>query len=379
VRVTVMALCVVTALLNGPVAAQLSLLVSPDGTQLAYAVPDIGDDRRDVTRIMVCGPDGSEAREVAGLPDRPDPMGYVHEIGAGTCWADEVYWLGEDRLLCPDRSESRWAVVTTHGERLADLTLPEGCDVLYTSLSPDGARAAFVGSYRPPEGEERHGVYVVDLETGEVRLLLEGAQRTAPTWSPDGTTLAIANSMGYGMRYPLVFVEVESGRVIEQQVDGAGVAWAPHGRTVAFAGDSAGRGAWVCGIPADGRIGILTVEMGDVTYATPEGLAVPDPAPGELLCRGALGPVWSRDGTMIAYRQRLEYAPAAEGEEGRILDEVWGVRRDGTEAHKVLDGEAEVAWAADGTALYALRPRERELLRIDLEPLEVRTIAAWRD
>ena len=46
------------------------------------------------------------------------------------------------------------------------------------------------------EREGRRGIYSVDVETGEVKLLLnpeEGVTYQQPAWSPDGTRLAFVS------------------------------------------------------------------------------------------------------------------------------------------------------------------------------------------
>ncbi len=60
---------------------------------------------------------------------------------------------------------------------VTDPVLPEGCDPLDRHTSPDGRRVAFVGDYTPttPAAQVRHGLFVVNLVTKEVRQLIDKA------------------------------------------------------------------------------------------------------------------------------------------------------------------------------------------------------------
>ena len=100
------------------------------------------------------------------------------------------------------------------GEEQATRTVPDGCDVLYERLSPDGKLLAFVGGYATGGDKPQHGLFVVEMDSQKVRRLLETAVKTAPAWSPDSTRLAIGNSPGYGNRYPLVIIDVKSGQIL---------------------------------------------------------------------------------------------------------------------------------------------------------------------
>jgi Tol biopolymer transport system component len=130
--------------------------------------------------------------------------------------------------------------------------------------SPDGKRVAFGG---------QPGVVVVRAD-GTHRKKITRVEGTSPAWSPDGTLIAFSGTNG------LYVVDADGGpakRLWKGVLDG-GLAWSPHGRTIALAGY-------------------------DVRSNLDQLLAV-DADTGRIreLARNALGsPVWSPDGKQVAY------------------------------------------------------------------------------
>jgi hypothetical protein len=190
-------------------------------------------------------------------------------------------------------------------------------------LSPDGTRLAWLGT---------DGVHVVDLRTGEERVVAPGpfARSTAEplAWSPDGTYLAYAEMPpGLGLiagSPPMVgigLLDVATGtarRVIETP-DGTvpdsrpGLAFSPDGLRVAY--ESAGRlhvaalggrDLWWVDLPPQGRI------AGKAAW-TPDGtavaLAVPMPCCGTTTADWAL---WFYDAATGERRPDPQYSVAAD-------------------------------------------------------------------
>lgn len=246
-----------------------------------------------------------------------------------------------------------------------EVALPPGCDPLYSRVSPDAERVAFVGSHNTAKAPKRHGLFVVQRETGEVRQLLETALKTAPAWSPDSKRLAIGNSPGYGNVYPLVLVDVADGRVEKTGVQGVGAAWSPDGTLIAVTTQLHRGGSWSAGVPSDGRIGVWDVQRKKLSLATPAGFNLSDDGTGHRAMSGALRPAWSPDSRWIAYEQ---VTSVRRGKEKSKSHQVWIVSRDGAELHKVLDHAQPVAWSADGKSLIV---QEAERIELDrLEPVD---------
>ncbi|MCS7217011.1 MAG: DPP IV N-terminal domain-containing protein [Candidatus Bipolaricaulota bacterium] len=111
-------------------------------------------------------------------------------------------------------------------------------------LSPDGRFLAYVAR---PGGARTYGLYVLDLQSQEERLLVRMDQDVVyPTWSPDGARLAFIG-MQEKDNWDLFVVEVATGRVQRLTTDPAldvNPFWAADG-TIVFNSNRGGSwGAW---------------------------------------------------------------------------------------------------------------------------------------
>ena len=81
-------------------------------------------------------------------------------------------------------------------------------------FSPDGKQLAMYAE----DFDNRRGIYLVDLQNEEVRLLLSVNSATSLVWKPDGKQLAyISQSAGSQSSFSLVVLDVESGKVVSRQ------------------------------------------------------------------------------------------------------------------------------------------------------------------
>ncbi len=351
-----------------PAAFQVSYLASPDGKLLAFAMPKKDAPDGQATSIMVCNFDGSGRREIKLL--------------AGPC--EGLAWFGNGRLVyTPNaprsmygyrpQSECGYKVIALDGKELPDIRLPAGCDVLYKILSPDGRYVAFVGRYTPDGQERQFGLFVVKLEGGQIRRLLDEAVKTAPAWSPDSKKLAIGNAAGYVQQYPLVIIDVENGHVTATGSDGVGVAWSPDGRLLACSAEVARGGSWMQGVPMDGRLGVLDVQSKTMKLLTPPGhnLTTADRGMRVWQIGGSLNPTWSPDGHWIAYWRSVSCRAGRANKEGSAM---WIVNREGTQFHKAFAGRQTVAWSADSKWLISIK--EGNIERVELARLPAVDAAA---
>jgi hypothetical protein len=128
------------------------------------------------------------------------------------------------------------------------------------------------------------------------------------------------------------------------------VAWSRDGKTLAMVNHIVAGGSWGAGIPMDGRLVAYDIATAQETPLSPPGTNVSVKEPYSWTMSGSHSPVWSADGQWLAYR-RSESA-RREGQEPEYRQEVWIVRRDGTDARKVLNhGASALAWTPGGKAL----------------------------
>jgi Tol biopolymer transport system component len=344
-----------------------SFLLSPDGLHLCYGVPAYNRKAERTTRLMVCKSDGTEPREAAVVPADHDKF-----LSADL---DEILWWGNDRIICSYRESLRYIVVSLDGVPLSDIRLPDGCDILYKRISPKCRRVAFVGSFHSPGGSRQNGLFVVELETGRVRHLIDKPLKSAPAWSADSQKLAIGNSPGYAKYYPLVIVNVQTGEVTSMEVEGVGASWSPDGRYLAFTTEIVRGGSWLYGIPKDGRIGVLNLVTGELNHAGPAALNNRERETGKYETQGSLLPVWSPDGQQIAY---LRSTASRENKEsrGKKSEEIWIVDKQGQNPRKIVDGFYPIAWAGDNESLFVLK--DNKIDRIDTRSLSLETVVSWQ-
>ncbi|SDI96984.1 amidohydrolase family protein [Nonomuraea jiangxiensis] len=153
-------------------------------------------------------------------------------------------------------------------------------------FSPDGRQLAFV--------TDRTGtlnIWVRDLSTGADRQLtrLSGSAALSVRWSPDGREIAYLDQDG-----ALWVVDVSTGdiqKIFDATFEPGRPTWSPDGRTLALAA--------VVPYSRRYREGLSKILL--VDRATGAGTYI-DPAPHRSLqTRGDDGPVWSPDGTMLAF------------------------------------------------------------------------------
>jgi Tol biopolymer transport system component len=281
-------------------------------------------------------------------------------IGTTASFTALILATAVSAVLAGGRNDDPAAATTAQAQAVAESAttpintepvLPEGCDPLYRYTSPDSRRVAFVGDYTPTilDAKTRHGLFVVNLATKEVRQLIDNDLKSTTAWSPDSRKLAIGDSPGYGNIYPLAIVDADTGMVDRTGVQGAGPAWSPDGRFIAVSTGFHQGGSWSGGIPVDGRLGLYDTQTRRLTSLTPPGYNHYDDRTGLSAMRGAIRPVWSPDGRRVAFEL---WTQTRQGEKTTEVRDVWVVDRDGKNLRRALAGSTvETHWSPDGKAL----------------------------
>jgi len=158
------------------------IAVLPGEPWIVYTWPRVGGDGKWATYLM--RPDGSDAHEIAA--DVPGE----HRAPA---WSPDGRRLA---FVVKDADHPEGSIWTANADGSGAALLSGGgtvCPVglFHPAWSPDGTKLAVV-CY--PNGDDHESVAVIDLATTSIRRLADfthpDAVDSAPTWSPDGRTIA---------------------------------------------------------------------------------------------------------------------------------------------------------------------------------------------
>ena len=109
-----------------------------------------------------------------------------------------------------------------------------------TAISPDGKMIAYTLSYADmKENERRTEIWMVSTSDGKPRRFTNGKNDGAPTWSPDGQSLAFISTRGTGeAAKPQIYLISPFGGEAEKLTDAkAGVSsftWSPDNKRIAY-------------------------------------------------------------------------------------------------------------------------------------------------
>ena len=166
--------------------------------------------------------------------------------------------------------------------------LAEGALSGPVSWSPDGARIAFSRNRRGRYGSLVDDLYVVDVESGDVRRLTTDRRASSPSFAPDGRRLAFVGVDGETANVYTLDLETGAERRLTAYTGDVQITtarWSPDGEAVAFAV-----------FDVDGRRDLATVAVaGGAVTRLATGAATPPSERDDRL------PVWSPAGDALAF------------------------------------------------------------------------------
>jgi len=247
---------------------------------------------------------------------------------------------GNMLAYCSDAS-GNFEIWTMHADGSAQTQVTDlGGRVLFPDISPDGKRIVFAGVVGQDANTD---VYVVDAADGghltaltSCKDLAGGCANDYPSWSPDGKHIVFVHQDDYIADQPVneqIWLMNADGTGKHALTTGADPkdqlpSWSPDGKHVVYA---AGVGV---------SEGIWTIAIDGTKPTQLSGCLSTEPKP--CAAGSDFGPVWSPDGTRIAF---LRYF----GEVGLNDRPVYVMNADGSGQQRLAEGtilQSVPAWQA---------------------------------
>ena len=152
--------------------------LSPDGKRLAF-LSDITGQRQ----LWVVDAAGGWPRQIT----------FGSEVVRAHAWSPRGDWIFYSADRAGNEREAFY-LISPDGTKERELLPPSESFRQFGGFSPDGRRIAYAAT---PEGSPAFDIHLLDLESGQDRLVLEGRLGLyVASWSPDGTRVILSETRG---------------------------------------------------------------------------------------------------------------------------------------------------------------------------------------
>jgi Tol biopolymer transport system component len=231
---------------------------------------------------------------LAGQMERSDSLG-VKPLEVPGYFISQVAYSPDTTQIAvigidsAERPVSRLVIVANDSTR-KERVLHEGSLSPTLSWSPDGTRLAYAAVARGEFGSLINDIYVIDVESGHRERITRSRRATRPVWSNDGSELVyVVNENGTGNLFRLNLETRTETRLTNYTGDSqiGALAMHPAGTHLAYA---------LFASDGSRKMALLDLSAETSRYLT-------NPALDDR------NPVWSPDGTLLAYTSLRDYVP----------------------------------------------------------------------
>jgi Tol biopolymer transport system component len=233
------------------------------------------------------------------------------------------------------------------------------CGVDSFAWSANGTQIAYLAGHpTSPNAPTSLAVYLVDADGNDSRQLASCGACTGPSWSPDGSRIALTRATRQVQDLWLVNVKTGTLTRLTHCAWGKGCAdegaeWSPDGQAIVFSRSGNGHVPSIYTVRPDGThlrriaVGALAPQWSPdgrkITFQTrngiytvnADGMQLTHIVAAVLMASGpswSLGPSWSPDGTKLLYSASFLNADALE------VTQLWTINANGSNKRRVYQG-----------------------------------------
>jgi hypothetical protein len=252
------------------------------------------------------------------------------------------------------------------------------CGVDSFAWSADGTQIGYLAGHpTSPNAPTSIALYLVDADGNDPRQVASCGNCTGPSWSPDGSTIALTRATGQAQDLWLVNVKTGTLTSLTDCAWGKacaddGAEWSPNGHTIVFNRSGNGHVASIYTVRPDGtHLKLIAAVTGaqapqwspdgrNITFQANNGIYTVNADGTQLTRIFAAGPLasepsWSPDGTKLLYTISFLHVGS--------ITQLWTINANGSDKRRVYQGMSPLGgypnpvwspvWSPDGKLIAA--------------------------